>query len=125
MNALMIYTVFGVALAMVFVAGLVVLGGMKTRGRMRRALNMTLFLVRIPRVAISKDGPQKNEKELMALGEQMIAGFSNLHSKGWNKFLYGEPYVAMEMAVHHIGEETNFYLAVPKTNEENIRKQLY
>lgn len=121
----MIYIIFGVALAIVLIAGLVVLGGMKTRGRMQRALNMTLFLVRIPRETVSKDGPQKNEKELLALGEQMIAGFANLHSQGWNKFLYGEPYVVMEMAVHHIGEETNFYLAVPKTNEEIIRKQLY
>lgn len=124
-SALMIYIVFGVVFAIVFMAGLVVLGGMKTKGRMQRALNMTLFLVRVPRQTVSKDGPQKNDKELLALGEQMIVGLANLHSQGWNKFLYGEPYVAMEMAVHHVGEETNFYLAVPKANEEMIRKQLY
>ena len=29
------------------------------------------------------------------------------------------------MAVHHIGEETHFYVAVPKSNEDIIEKQIY
>lgn len=120
-----IYVATFVALGIVFIAGLIVLGGMKTRGRMQKALNMSLFLARMPREAAEKEGQQKNEKELLAVGEQMIAGFSNWHAKGWNKFLYGEPYIALEMSVHHIGEETHFYLAVPKHNEEIIKKQLY
>ncbi len=114
-----------VALAIVFVAGLVVLGSLKTKGRMQRALNMTLFLIRVPRETVNKEGAQKPEKELIAIAEQMLSGFSNMHSKGWNKFLYGEPYMALEMAVHHIGEETFFYLAVPKSSEDIIEKQIY
>lgn len=125
MNLIFYLIVFGVALAIVFVAGLVVLGGMKTKGRMQRALNMSLFLVRLPREPINKEGTQKSEKEKLVLAEQMISALGNLHSKGWNKFLYGEPYVALEMAVHHIGEETHFYVAVPKGQEDIIEKQLY
>ncbi|MDO8495775.1 MAG: type IV secretion system DNA-binding domain-containing protein [bacterium] len=127
MGEYIIYIVSFVALAIVFSAGLVVLGGMKTKGRMQRALNLSLFLVRIPREAVAnaQGGGQKNEKELLALGEQMLASFSNLHSKGWNKFLYGEPYIALEMAVHHLGEETHFYMAVPKSSEDIIEKQMY
>jgi len=68
---------------------------------------MSLFLIRVPRdLPAAGSGQQRQDKELISVGEQLLAGFSNIHSKGWNKFIYGEPYVALEMAVHHIGEET-------------------
>src|SRR3989338_6618094 len=92
---------------------------------MQRALNATLFLIKVPREAAKDGNPIKSEKELIGIAEQMISSFSNLHSKGWNKFLYGEPYVALEIAVHHIGEETHFYISVPKSSEDIIEKQLY
>ena len=116
-----------IALAIVFVAGLVVLGGLKTRGRMQRALNMTLFLVKVPREEpnTQSGAGQKPDKELIGIAEQLISSFSNFHSGGWNKFLYGEPYVVLEIAVHHIGEETYFYLAAPKKSEDVIEKQIY
>ena len=107
MNFIFLISSF-IALGIVFIAGLVVLGSLKTKGRMQRALNMTLFLIRVPRETANKDGGQKPEKELISIAEQMLSGFSNMHSKGWNKFLYGEPYVSLELAVHHVGEETHF-----------------
>lgn len=113
-------------LVVIAIAALVLVGGMRMRGQVERALNMTLFLIRVPREpANSQGGGQRPEKELLAIGEQLLASFSNIHSKGWNKFIYGEPYVALEMAVHHIGEETYFYIAVPKSNEDIIEKQIY
>lgn len=88
---------------------------------------MSLFLVRVPREVSppAGGGGQRPEKELISIAEQMLSGFSNMHSKGWNKFLYGEPYVSLELAVHHVGEETHFYIAVPKKNEDTIEKQIY
>jgi hypothetical protein len=87
---------------------------------------MTLFLVRVPRESGQPaGGAQKSEKELISIGEQMLSGFSNIHAKGWNKFLYGEPYLALEIAVHHIGEETHFYIAAPKSSEDIIEKQIF
>jgi len=128
MNLVFLISSF-IAFAIVFVAGLVVLGSLKTKGRMQRALNMTLFLVKVPREAPNAQtqdgGGQRPDKELIGIAEQLISSFSNFHSKGWNKFLYGEPYLALEMAVHHIGEETHFYLAVPKKSADIIEKQVY
>ncbi|MBI2062955.1 MAG: DUF87 domain-containing protein [Candidatus Yanofskybacteria bacterium] len=113
-------------LIIIAVAALVLVGGMRTRGQVERALNMSLFLIRVPRELLgAKDGGSKPEKELISIGEQLLAGFSNIHSRGWNKFIYGEPYVSLEMAVHHTGEETHFYIAVPKSNEDIIEKQIY
>src|SRR3989344_5179052 len=98
-------------LVIIAIAAFVLVGGMRTRGQVERALNMSLFLIRVPREAPNASGGQQRpEKELISIGEQLLAGFSNIHSKGWNKFIYGEPYVALEMAVHHIGEETHFYV---------------
>ncbi len=123
MSFILLLVLFAV-LVVIFLAGLILVGGMRTKGQVQRALNMSLFLIRVPRETPGKEG-QKPEKELISVGEQMLSGFSNLHSRGWNKFLYGEPYVALEMAVHHIGEETHFYIAVPKNSEDIIEKQIY
>src|SRR3989344_674385 len=124
MGPLLLIVLLGV-LIVIAIAAFIVVGGMRTRGQVERALNMTLFLVRVPREAQPAGGAQKQEKEMLAVGEQFLANLSNMHSVGWNKFVYGEPYVALEMAVHHIGEETHFYIAVPKSNEDIIEKQLY
>ena len=76
---------------------------------------MTLFLVRIPREKPDpQDSQRKTEKEMISVGEQLISSFAGLHTKGWNKLIYGEPYVALELAVHHVGEEIHFYIAAPR-----------
>ena len=112
-------------LVIIAIAALVLVGSLRTKGQLQRALNMTLFSVRVPREFTATGQPQKSEKELISIAEQMLSSFSNLHAKGWNKFLYGEPYLALEIAVHHIGEETHFYVAVPKSSEDIIEKQIF
>jgi hypothetical protein len=67
----------------------------------------------------------KNEKELISVMEQLYGSFSSLTATGWNRFIYGEPYIAFEMAVHHIGEEIHFYSAVPKSYAEVFEKQVH
>lgn len=110
-------------------AGWIILGRFRTKGSIARALNMSLFLITVPRQASNKErGGQdqgQQEKALISIMEQLFASLANIHSKGWNKFLYGEPYVALEMAVHHIGEEIHFYIAVPKSHESIFEKQVH
>lgn len=112
-------------LIILFIAGLILVGSLRTKGQISRALNMTLFLIKLPRELQKEGQPQKTEKELISVMEQLLASFSNLHSKGWNKFLYGEPYLSLEMAVHHLGEEIHFYIAVPRASANLIEKQIY
>src|SRR3989344_7437073 len=124
---LIVLIILLLVLVAIFVAGVVVLSGWRSRGQLERALNLSLLLVRVTRESGSEaNAPdKKNAKELINITEQLISTFSNLHAKGWNKFIFGEPYLALEIAVHHIGEETHFYLAVPSANETAILKQLY
>lgn len=96
----------------------------RTRGILARALGMSLFLVRVPRETIKEGDRSKQEKELIGVMEQLYSSFSGFHARGWQKMLYGEPYLALELAVHHIGEEIHFYVAVPKVYEAIVEKQI-
>jgi hypothetical protein len=111
-------------LAILFVAGWLLFGNMRTKGSIARALNMSLFLVTLPRDNPSNQS-QKPEKELISVMEQFYASLMSLHAKGWNKFLYGEPYIALEMAVHHTGEQIHFYVSSPRSYEDILEKQIH
>ncbi len=84
---------------------------------------MSLFLISVPRENLASQDKQ-SEKEIISVMEQLYSSFTNLHAKGWNKFIYGEPYISLEIAVHHLGEEIHFYMAVPRSYEEIFEKQV-
>lgn len=120
-----VFILLCIALIGIFLAAYVVIHGFRSRGRLQRALNMTLFLIRVPREIPDKETQQQKERELISVTEQLFASLSSFHAKLWNKFLYGEPYVALEMAVHHVGEQTHFYMAIPKASADIIEKQIH
>lgn len=119
-----ILIIYMVVLAIIFIAGFIVVGSFRTKGSIARALNMSLFLISVPRESSPPAGGQRPEKEIISVMEQLYSSFTNLHAKGWNKFIYGEPYISLEMGVHNIGEEINFYMAVPRSYEQIFEKQV-
>ncbi|OGN03035.1 MAG: hypothetical protein A2651_01765 [Candidatus Yanofskybacteria bacterium RIFCSPHIGHO2_01_FULL_42_12] len=125
--SLFLIIIYLIVIAIIFIAALVLLGSFRTKGSIARALNMSLFSITLPRdiSTSSGQGQQRTEKELISIMEQLYSSFSNIHSRGWNKFLYGEPYIVLEMAVHHVGEEIFFYMAVPRTYEQIFEKQVH
>lgn len=113
--------------AFLLLAIIVIFNSFSSKGKLARALNMSLFLITVPRESI-EDGPQSNsqaKKDLIAPMEQLFSSLANIKAKGWNKFLYGSPYIVLEMAVHHVGEQIHFYMAVPRAQEELIEKQIH
>lgn len=116
-----------VSLTVIFISCFAIIDKMRVKGRITRALNMSLFLITLPRDNPSANSGQgtRPDKELISIMEHLYASLSNIHSKGWNKFMYGEPYIALEMAVHHIGEEIHFYIGVPKGHERIFEQQLH
>jgi len=124
---LILLIIYLFVLAIMFIAGLVLVNSVRTKGSIARALNMSLFLITLPREnpSAGQNQPQKQDKELISVMEQLYSSFSNMHAKGWNKFLYGEPYIALEIAVHHVGEEIHFYMAVPRLLEDVFEKQIH
>ena len=111
-------------LILLFVAALFVLSSMRSKGSIARALNMSLFTIVFPRETLQSQGQQRPEKELIAVMEQLYSSLTNIHSKGWNKFVYGEPYIALEIAVPHNTQEISFYASVPRNYGDVFQKQL-
>mgnify|MGYP001613027162 CR=1 FL=1 len=121
------FIIYLIVLTALFIGVFAFVDNIRRKGSIARALNMTLFLVTLPREAFAS-GPgqaQRPEKEIISTMEHLYSSFTNLHSKGWNKFVYGEPYISLEMAVHHIGEEIHFYVAVPKSYDQIFEKQVH
>jgi GTPase SAR1 family protein len=116
-----------VILALILIAGFIALNSLRSKGSIARALNMALFSVTLPRPASagSPGASQRPEKELIGIMEQLYGSFTNLHAKGWNKFVYGEPYLALEIAVKHTGQDIQFYMAVPRNFEVTFEKQIH
>ncbi len=106
-------------------AGFTVFSRYRTHGRISRALNMTLFLIKVPRETPKEGDKQKQEKESVAVTEQLLTSFSNFHASGWKKIAYGEPYLALEIAVDHAGEDIHFYLGAPRAYEAVVEKQIH
>ncbi len=123
---LFIIAVLFIVLLIIALAVFIVLGGMRKRGHIERALNMILLQVKVPREAIGRDeGTIQRVREQISIAEQMFSSFANLHSKGWNKFIYGEPYMSLEIAVQNALEDTYFYISVPRNNLDIIEKQIF
>ncbi|MFH1129263.1 MAG: hypothetical protein V1686_00805 [Patescibacteria group bacterium] len=95
----------------------------KSRGRKMivKALNMSLFLIRIPRDA-KEDLSTEEKKNRIAVMEQFLSSLGALYEK---KARYGQPYIVLEMAVPFSGSEISFYVSVPKKYENFLEKQIY
>ncbi|MBU3901060.1 type IV secretion system DNA-binding domain-containing protein [Patescibacteria group bacterium] len=96
----------------------------KNKGKIIRAMNMSLFMVALPKAAADEKN-KKPFKEMVAVMEQFYASLGNLKDKGWHAFLYGQPVFCFEMAVPHIGEEICFYVACPSRLKEVTEKQIH
>ncbi|MDP3956644.1 MAG: type IV secretion system DNA-binding domain-containing protein, partial [bacterium] len=75
-------------------------------------LSMQLFSIRIPQLQ-KKEGEAANFKAEINLSEQLLTSLSSL------KFPF-----AFEVAVHHIGEDIHFYMAVHKNISDAVIKQV-
>lgn len=108
----------------VFLAIYVMVGLIKNKGKLVRAMNMSLFSVALPKASADEKN-KKPFKELVAVMEQFYASLGNLKEKGWSAFLYGQPVFALEMAVHNVGEEISFYVACPRRLAGVVEKQIH
>ena len=97
------------------------------KGHIKQSLNMSLFLIRVPRESAPAQGQdKKTEKESISIMEQLYSSLANLSQcskiKNW---IYGPPHVALEIAIESMGEEIGFYLSLPRWLENTIEKQIH
>ncbi|MDP1629023.1 MAG: DUF87 domain-containing protein, partial [bacterium] len=128
-GVLMNYLMAGLAFLLIIAAFLTIFGFWFRRiirnRRQIRALNLQLFLIRVPRE--KGEEKSKTEKEIISVMEQLYASFSSVgRGGGWREnFLYGPPYLALEIALPNSSNEICFYLAAPRRQAEFIEKQIH
>jgi len=124
-NQLIYLIIFIIVLLIISVIIVLVIERLKGRGRIVRALNMSLFLIKLPR-EIKDDVSIEEKKSRIAVMEQFLSGLGDLREKSMLKrFLYGRPYIVLEMAVPFSTPEISFYLATPRKYETFVEKQVY
>ncbi|MBI4094261.1 MAG: type IV secretory system conjugative DNA transfer family protein [Candidatus Liptonbacteria bacterium] len=107
-----------VVVPVLLVVGIVVFAmRVAARRLLRNSLDIALLLVRIPQETSDAPGgagsSQADFKAEIGRFEQLLANFSS----------FKRPFV-LEVAVHHIGAEINFYVAVPRNYLEVAVKQI-
>jgi len=91
---------------------------------MTRALNMTVLSVAVPEdVSSNKEGEEENRgavatDQLMAALRVMGAGFLK-------RFIYGDPYLGIEIAVPKGERRVHTYFAVPRAYKSIFQKQIH
>ncbi len=116
-----------ILLVIVFIIVLVlylILEFLKRRGRLFRVLDMRLLEIRIPK-EIHKEDESKNFRELISVFEQFVSTIASLKEKSaFKKFIYGKPYISLEVALLPAGY-ISFYIATPRRYLEFITEQIH
>ncbi len=79
-----------------------------------RALNMSLFLIKVPKESSREGEEKKPEKEIIAVMEQLYSSLSSIK----------EP-IVLEIANPSLEEEIYFYIALGRKHEQDLEKDIH
>lgn len=95
---------------------------LKLKGQLEKSLGYALYEVQLPRQEEIES--EKKFKDYISAMEQFLVGMRNIKEGGFKNWLFGiSPYFVLEIALPSIGEETTFYVAVPKNKSRIFEKQ--
>lgn len=104
---------------------------LRFRAQINRSINMDLEVVRVTKIFKDRNAEASQSrglwKEEIGSMEQLLGTLANLREKSsWlSHFLYGDPYLALEISNPSNSEEISFYMAIPKKFSESIEKQVH
>ncbi len=93
----------------------------KEKNNFWSSLDMSLFLVMMPKQESKKEGDQKEEKVLIAQMEQIFTSFLYAQDKKFK----GAPRIAFEVASQIGGTDISFYVAVPNFLATALEKYIH
>ncbi|MBD3208754.1 MAG: type IV secretion system DNA-binding domain-containing protein [Candidatus Nealsonbacteria bacterium] len=96
----------------------------KEKEKVISSLDMTLFLVTMPKYPVKKEHMiEEEEKVLIGQMEQVLANFLFLERPGFLKSLFqAPPRITLEIASQIGGKDISFYVAVPSYLETDFEK---
>lgn len=129
-NIILTPLVFLLGLATIGTGAFLVLRSfLRFRRHLNRSMNMDLDVIKV--IKLGEDHGQNAEKEAwkkeIGAMEQLLATLAGIKEAKtfWKRLLYGEPYLALEIANPATSEEIFFYLAMPKKFRESVEKQIH
>ncbi|MBL7053420.1 MAG: type IV secretory system conjugative DNA transfer family protein [Candidatus Portnoybacteria bacterium] len=124
-NQILLLITFLLFLSIAGIGALVFVSGRRAKGEITRALNMSLFLITLPKKIKREEGEApKSEKDIISIMEQLYSSLSNIRETK-DTFIYGQPYLIFEISTPYIGEEISFYMSIPFRYAEVIEKQIH
>ena len=123
-SLLLLYIYVAAVLALVLALGGTVLFYWHKRSwQIRRAMNLSLLLVRLPNVREKEgEGGTERTREKIAVMEQLYASLAGFKSKG---LFSGHPWLAFELTVPAEGAEVSFYVAAPRKYSDTVEKLVH
>jgi len=108
-------TIASLALLAILIAGVFAVFAkiLSKKKQIRRALNMSLFLIKVPKEASREGEEKKPEKEIIAVMEQLYSSLSSIK----------EP-IVLEIANPSLEEEIYFYAACSRKFGEVLEKEI-
>jgi hypothetical protein len=110
---------------------LLIQGYLRFRANLTQSLNQTLDVIKVvkPKSQNGQSPETKGagEKEEISKMEQLLASLSDLpqHRDLFHRIFFGEPHIALEIAVSSDSESIIFYVAMPARFKEVIEKQIH
>ena len=108
LNQILLSVIYLLVLAIIILAVYLFVWRLKNRGQITRALNMSLFLIALPKKIKKEEGEaQKNQKEIISVMEQLYASLSSIKETK-SVFVYGQPHLVFEIATPAALSAANF-----------------
>jgi len=110
------------AIVILYLLFLLFLNSRKKHSRIKQALKMSLFSVKIPGKTFEElqNDPKKQEKEWISIMEHFYASLTALKKKS---IFDEDPWICFELL--KVKNQINFYIATPERYESFIEKQIY
>lgn len=124
---LIFFGILFVSLIVSIIVAAIFVSRMKEEGRIERSLNMVLFAITLPRFTVQKsEESKKEEKNIIAISEQFLTSISEITEKGFlHNFIYGQPYLAFEIAVPASENEIKFYVSASRKFADVVERQIH
>lgn len=101
------------------------------RAHLNRSMNLDLEVIRVSRIFKKKEENTANDKEAwkaeIGAMEQLLTTFTNIREKVsiFQKLIYDNPSIILEIANPCSSEEIFFYISVPRKFREAVEKQVH
>ena len=110
---------------MAAIAVFIIRARLRATGEFSHSLGLGLLKIQLPperKREDEKSGGVNEQREKIAVMEQVYNQLASIKEGGLHGWLYGKPFFSLELAVPHVGQQVIYYVAVPKRYVSSAEK---